>query len=315
MMKKTILTSILPALALSFTGCHNSDDPEAVNQPALVLVGAVYDIDAESSSIWHSGQAFGVYMLDNDHAPIVANVKHLADNRGTTGYLVPEGSSLYLPADGRAVNITAYYPFDGMAVENGHITTITVREGMAADACVWADARNASGANPKVSLGFKSQLSQIQGRLLNEDPATARIVVRVNGAPRSCGFDVINGRYVGTPDCTSPIGATVKVTEGAFEFTAIVAATESAANGPSIEITALDSNGKEIRTYPAVPLGDMLGLSGGRQFEQNTIYNLAGNLSAENVDMKFTGSSPICILNWGTDPDEETGTIIKNQKN
>lgn len=315
MMKNIILTAILPALALHLTGCTNSDDPETVTQPALVLVGAVYDIDAESSSIWHSGQAFGVYMLNSDQAPIAANVKHLADNRGTTGYLVPEGVSLCFPADGHPVNIAAYYPFDKTAAENDNRTTITVREGMAADACVWAEARNASGANPKVSLGFKSQLSKIQGRLLNEDPATARIVVRVNGAPRSCGFDVINGRYVGTPDCTSPIGATVKVTEGAFEFTAIVAATESTANGPSIEITALDSNGKEIRTYPAVPLGDMLGLSGGRQFEQNTIYNLAGNLSAENVDMRFTGSSPICILNWGTDPDEETGTIIKNQKN
>ena len=52
-------------------------------------------------------------------------------------------------------------------------------------------------------------------------------------------------------------------------------------------------------------------LENGRTFESNTIYNLAGNLGPDKLDMKFTGSSPICILNWGTDPDEESGTIIK----
>lgn len=311
MMKNIKIPATLLALAMSLTGCHDTDDPEAATPPALVLVAAVYDINAESSSIWHSGQAFGVYMLDNDNAPIASNVRHLADNRGVTGYLVPESSSLLFPADGRQVNIAAYYPFDKMAADNDHRTTIAVREGMAADAYVWADARSASAANPRIALGFKSQLSQISARLLNDDPATARIVAQINGAPRSCEFYIPDGRYTGTPDCSSPIGATVKVIEGAFELTAVVAATESSENGPSIEITALDHAGKEIRTYPPVPLGALMELENGRTFEPNTIYKLAGNLGPDKLDMKFTGSSPICILNWGTDPDEESGTIIK----
>ena len=55
----------------------------------------------------------------------------------------------------------------------------------------------------------------------------------------------------------------------------------------------------------------MLELADGRTFKANTVYNLAGNLTAEDVKLQFTGASPICILSWDTDSNEEFGTIIK----
>lgn len=310
MTKKLSIPSAL-ALALALSGCHH-DDPAPARPSALVLTASVYDIATEESSVWHSGQPFGVYMTDSENTPVATNSRHLADNRGVTGYLVPEGTPLYLPADGSQVRVAAYHPYDEHAAANGHRTTIAIRGSMPPDACLWAEAKNISKSSPRATLGFKSQLAQIRARILNDDPATARIVARIEGAPGKCEFDILEGRYTGTPDCSSPIGITVKVNEGAFELDVVVAATESAEGGPGIVVTALDKSGREIRTYPKVAVGEMLGLENGRTFQPNTVYSLAGTIDSDNLYLQFTGSSPICILTWETDPDEEFGTIIKN---
>lgn len=296
---------------LSLTACHHDDEPRMTIPAAPVITAAIYDIASENSSIWHSGQAFGVYMLDNERIPLAANARHIADNRGATGYLVPEGAALSLPADGSAVSIAAYHPYDAEASSTGHHTTIAVSEGMAPDAYIRAESSGVSTASPRVTLGFKSQLAQISGRIICDDPATARIVARIEGAPRKCTYDIVAGRYDGTPEC-SPIGATVRVLDQAFEFTAVVAATESADGGPVLHITALDRNGRELRTYAPVALGSLLRLSDSRTFAPNTVYRLAGELDACDLRLQYTGTSPICILQWDTDPDEEFGTIIKN---
>ena len=308
MIKKIILSV---AIAVALSGCHSNNDPEPQNPTALVLMAAVYGINDGDVSVWHSGQPFGVYMLGSDNTPAAANAQHRADNRGATGYLVPDGAALCLPDDGKQVDIAAYYPYDESAQDNGHTTTITISEGMAPDAFLWARCNNADRNNHRITMKFKSQLAQIRMRILNDDPATARIVARIEGAPRSCRFDVINGCYIGSPACDSPIGVPVTVREGAFECSAVVAAAESAAGGPVLQITALDNSGKEIRRYPPIPLGNMLELADGRTFKANTVYNLAGNLTAEDVKLQFTGASPICILSWDTDSNEEFGTIIK----
>lgn len=310
MTKKIIQTTAIAA-ALAFSGCHSNNDPEPQNPTALVLMAAVYGIDNGSVSTWHSGQPFGVYMLGSDNSPVAVNSRHIADNRGVTGYLVPDGQALSLPDDGRQVDVAAYYPYDEAAPANGHITTVTISEGMAPDAFLWARAANADRNNPRITMKFKSQLAQIRVRILNDDPATARIVARLEGAPRSCGFDVINGCYTGPAQCDSPIGMPVTVREGAIECTAVIAAAESAVDGPVLQITALDNSGKEIRRYTPVTLGALLELENNRTFKPNTIYNLAGNLTPDVVNLQFTGSSPICILSWDTDTDEEFGTIIK----
>lgn len=309
-MNKNLCISAALALAVVTAGCHSDDEP-APAPASLVLMASVYDIDAESSSIWHSGQVFGVYMLDSDNMPVASNIRHIADNRGVTGYLVPEQNAIYLPADGTPSDIAAYYPYDESAPSNGHQTTISVREGIPADAYLWASVTDVVAANPRATLGFKSQLAQIHLHLLNDDPAVARVVARIYGAPRSCEFDILTGRYTGTPDCGSPIGATVRKLEKAFDITAVVAATQSAPEGACLEITALDNSGRELRTYPPVALGAMMGLVGDRTFEPNTIYNLAGNIGVDELKIQFTGKSPICILSWSDDPDEEFGTIIK----
>lgn len=305
----TYLAAGLGAL-LSLTACHNDDESQASLPGVPVITAAIYDIASENSSIWHSGQIFGVYMLDSERAPLAANARHIADNRGVTGYLVPEGTALSLPADGSAVSIAAYHPYDADAARADHRTTIAVSEGMAPDAYIRAESGGVSTASPRVTLGFKSQLAQISGRIICSDPSTARIVARIEGAPRSCSYDIVAGRYDGTPEC-SPIGATVSVLDRAFEFTAVVAATESAAGGPILHITALDRNGRELRTYRPVALGPLLRLSDSRTFAQNTVYKLAGELDAADLRLQYTGTSPICILQWDTDPDEEFGTIIK----
>lgn len=300
-------------LALAFTGCRHSDEPEHAAPVALVLSAAVYDIDAETSSVWHAGQEFGVYMLGSGRNPMVSNVRHLADNRGVTGYLVPEAAAMTFPTDGTSVDIAAYYPYDGYAADNGHRTTVAVRDGMAADAYLWADAAGASAAAPRVTLAFKSLLAQIRARILCADSEVARLLVRIDGAPRSCDFDVVNGCYTGTADCSAPTGVTVKVSDGAFDLSATVVAAESAEAGPVMTVTALDADGKQIRTYPPVALGALMGLDNGRTFTPNTVYSLAGSITAGGIDLQFTGKSPICILGWTTDPDEESGIIIKNK--
>lgn len=302
------------ALAIALQGCRHDDNPAPVAEVSAVIVASVYDIDADTPSVWHSGEAFGVYMLGNGNKPLAANARHFADDRGVTGYLVPEGKPLVFPADGAGVAVTAYYPFDPKAADNGDVVTVTVTEGTAPDAYLWAMDPESGVGSPKVTLDFRSTLARIKGRVLCSDPEVAGISARLEGAPRSCGFDVAAGRYVGIPDCNSPIGVAVRKAGGAFDLSAVIVATATAASraGESayLVVVSLDSDGNVIKEYPPVNMEDLLDLDNGA-FAPNTSYNFAGDISSEGLDIQFTGTSPICILNWATDPDEESGTIIK----
>lgn len=308
-MKRSTISAVL-ALTMVLGGCHSKDDAPSGPTP-LVLTAAVYDIDAETSSVWHSGEPFGVYMFADNKTPTAANVRYFADNRGATGYLVPDGNAICFPSDQSQVNVASYYPFDESAAANGHTTIVTASEGMAPDGCVWAKASGASALKPRVQMHLKSMLAQISGRILNNDPATARIVARIEGAPRSARLDILSGKYTEMLDCDSPIGVTVKALEGAFEVSAVIVAGESCEDGSKLVLTALDGAGNELRTYPGVALGELLKLGNERLFEPNTVYKIAGDIDAEGVDLRFTGLSSICILSWASDPDEESGTIIK----
>lgn len=91
---------------------------------------------------------------------------------------------------------------------------------------------------------------------------------------------------------------------------ATASAASRAGDGAVLVVVSLDSDGNVIKEYPPVNMEDLLDLDNGT-FAPNTSYNFAGDISSEGLDIQFTGTSPICILNWATDPDEESGTIIK----
>lgn len=82
----------------------------------VILKAEVFTADNDAGTVWSGGQSIGVYMLKSGTSEVVgdhANLKFLADNRGSTGYLVPaDNIPAYYPTDGTEVDFRVYYPYN-----------------------------------------------------------------------------------------------------------------------------------------------------------------------------------------------------------
>lgn len=305
---KSTLYCILAALTLC--GCNSNDEPTP-DSTALVITASVSDTGSDATLLWHSGQRFGVYLTETGGNILAANRLHLADDRGTTGYLVPDGEAILLPSDAANLTVTAYYPYDESAAETGHTTLVCVDEKTAGTAYLRATSVGVSLAKPKTSLTFTSILSRVEATIINRWPEAARLVAAIEGAPRSCAYDFLGGHYTGQPVCTPPMGMNFASSGSTFSLSASVAACSASDAGPNLAVKVLDAEGRLLRSLDPIPLGRLLRLTDSRSFEPNTAYKLAGTLSPAGLELQYGGTSAICILNWREDPDEENRTFIK----
>lgn len=103
-------------MLLGFQSCSDDKTEGESNPQPVILKAEVYTAGNETGTVWNSGQSLGVYMLKNGTREIAgehANLKFLADNRGSTGYLVPaDNVPVYYPEDGTKVDFRVYYPYD-----------------------------------------------------------------------------------------------------------------------------------------------------------------------------------------------------------
>lgn len=112
---KYIFSISLSFMLLGMLSCSDDKTEDEKGPRPVILKAEVFTADNDAGTVWSGGQSIGVYMLKSGTSEVVgdhANLKFLADNRGSTGYLVP------------ADNIPAYYPTDGTEVDSECIIPI-----------------------------------------------------------------------------------------------------------------------------------------------------------------------------------------------
>lgn len=123
-MKKLLL---IPVAAMLFAACSNENEPEPVDNGPVPLQISVGNLDVKTEvatraagDAWTSGNGIGVYAVTTSTTtPITdgANVRYnssvtASTSNGTDFKLFNAASSpIYLPANGTAIDVFAYYPY------------------------------------------------------------------------------------------------------------------------------------------------------------------------------------------------------------
>ena len=160
------------SLGLMLFGMQSCSDDKTENESGprpVILKAEVFTAGNDAGATWSSGQSLGVYMLKNGSNEIIgdnANIKFLADNRGTTGYLVPANNiPIYYPTDGSKVDFRVYYPYnENIATRSLGInqTEVVIKNNTKADALLYSDNCQGATGDNKPTIQIKSMLSVVK---------------------------------------------------------------------------------------------------------------------------------------------------------
>ena len=326
MINKLCTLFTLSSLLWAATGCSSSDDEPVKQRQPVVLKGEIFAIGSDVATVWSGGQTVGVYMVKKGTNEVVdnyANKKHFADNRGTTGYLVPaDNVPMYLPDDGTEVDYRVYYPYDPDVKSDLNDLTktyhekaykeVTIGEKTKPDGFLFA--RNAkSNKEEKVStIQMKSMLSVVSMQV--ECPKeTKSLTATIKSTATKAIFDLMEGKFVkrvveeekplkmtGTKDST-PESTTFTVQS--------VILSGQVEEEATIEITTTN-NQNETTTYQPLPLNQTIEVhETDNKAEENTQYNVSAQITegSNQVTTEVTSKSSIVILKWVEDEEENNG--------
>lgn len=309
-------------LLMVVSACSDSQEsPQEAPQP-VVLKGEIFTFGSEMPVLWSGGQAVGVYMLKSGQDEVAgeyANVKYLADNRGTTGYLVPaDNVPIYLPQDGSKVDFRVYYPYDAQVVTRGssaiHATQVSIDSHTSPDAFLYSNnSQGVDKAHSQTTIQIKSMLSVIQIDFHCDVDGAASLSASINGMATEASFDLINGVFtqrVTKPDGTLTMQGTRSEENGQMLFTmsATILSGEVETNA-ALQVTLKDSSGQVIKEYNPIDVTKVMELDEEEKAEENSRYEVEAQLGeSEEITTQLKAKTSIFILNWtGNDEDAENG--------
>ena len=302
--------------------CSQDEAPQQTESRPVVLKAEIFSFNSNVPTIWAGGQSVGVYMLKSgtmDVADGYANVEYLADNRGSTGYLVPANNvPIYLPADGSRVDFRVYYPYDKAVQTRAvrtHTTEVTVDGKTKEDAFLYSQNSRAVSYNYNQStVQIKSMLSVIKMDVHCDvsDAYTLSATIR-NTATRAV-FDLLEGRFVKREVLEdTPIVLDVTKQEDGDQLNFSVQATllsGEVEEDAVIEIAVQNSQGEVVKSYEPAPLNEVMDLAQEEGAEENTRYEVDVQLNenSDQITTQVTAKTQIVILNWtGGGDDAQTG--------
>ncbi len=320
-LKKHLRTTLLLALGgLTLAACGSDKEgaPETVRQP-VNLKAEIFTINAGEAAIWKGGQAVGIYMLKENTNEVVdtyANVKYVADNRGTTGYLVPaDNQPMYYPADGSNVDFKVYYPYNPeveqtlRAVEA--YTEVRVDEHTAPDGFLYS--RNAKGSNANTeasTVQIKSMLSQVSIDFHCTLDGASKLEAHIKNIATRARFDLMQGmfvEYTTEEDAVLPMTGTKNTVGGntVFSMSSVIFSGQVPEKA-QLEVIVKDSKDKILKEYLPIALTKVLEVEQQEnQVEENTQYNIDAQLTErEDITTQVSSTASICIMNWNGSGDD-----------
>lgn len=314
-------------MLLGFQSCSDDKTEGESNPQPVILKAEVYTAGNETGTVWNSGQSLGVYMLKNGTREIAgehANLKFLADNRGSTGYLVPaDNVPVYYPEDGTKVDFRVYYPYDEKIKTRSqdlHQTEVVITDKTQADALLYSDNSQGNDGSGRPTVQLRSMLSAVKLDMHCDMEEAATITATIRNTAIRAVFDVIEGKFVKRPleeGSSLQLTATRKTSTSGDIFTLQATLLSGVMEeGAEIEIEVKDKAGKVIKSYQPAKLRKVLDLGKDNVAEENTQYEIDGQLNAgsENITTQMAAKTQIVILKWNGNDDSAIGGIARPER-
>ena len=326
-MKNNVLKILfwIGAAACTVAACSDDKEEPKPARQEVVLEGEILTLGSDKTAQWKGGEEVGIYMLKAGTTEIVdnyANVKHIAEIRDNKLYFVPADKvPMYFPEDGSEVSIRAYYPYlEGVKTRtsgwvesamNNHARIHLVEGTLTVSTCPSA---TKEGAIIKAGERASVTLTPMLGAVSVEIQAASQVTaanVKMNNVYTDASYNFLTGELkpstLGELPFEVNMGSQSSSSHSTIKASSLVipAAVNKEAN---VEITLKD-NQDQVVAQGTVSLNEMLETQENGEMKENTQYNVAVQVT-ENGEIKtqLKGTSPLLILNWTEDQEEEEGT-------
>lgn len=318
-MKNNVLKILCWIGAVTWMVAACSDDKEEP-KPArqeVVIEGEILTLGSDKTAQWKGGEEVGIYMVKAGTNEIVdnyANVKHIAEIRDNKLYFVPADKvPMYFPEDGSAVSFRAYYPyFEGVKTrtwveKKEKHSALLILDGSLSIPCV---TKENTAVNSVQTVKLK--LTPILGALTFEMETSAAISsvnMQMNGVYTKAEFNFLTGELVPATIGQLPVQSNLYTQGSRTVIKAGSLVIPSAINDNANLEISLKDNQNQVVAQGTVSLNEMLETKENEEIKENTLYNVAIQVT-ENGEIKtqLKGTSPLLILNWTEDKEEEEGT-------
>lgn len=288
-MEKKTFAAMLFAAAFTLTACTNDDIPAQDNRVALQVTSGIQTRAYDNQ--WEANDRIGIYAFTEGTTTVAdsyANIPYITQTSGADGTFAPDGMTIYLPTNGDARDIVAYYPYKQLSGD-AYEVDVTDQSSQKDIDLMAAGTQTADRTAPTVEFSFEHKLSKIEITLQPGNGMTAAdlegLTVALTGQQTAGTFDVTKpaSAVTVTTGTATPITLLTN-TEGTFAEGIVLPSVDY--NGMSLEITLAD--GESVFTWPLSSATESEKFEAGKKYS----YTIKVNKTEINVTATITDWQP-----------------------
>lgn len=302
-----IVASVIMASGLLLS-CKSRKEEKPLPS-VLSLSAQVLSLDYEGNGLWGRNADIGVFVTETGTTDICQdneNVKY--QTKFSTGILTltPADEPIYLPEEGKLIDIYAYYPYNAdlyHVEEAPYVYRVDLSDQLNPDPEILLLARSERRnsvlhtamltlrpvfAKLKISLQIKSE---------TKTPGS-EVKLSLNAVPCKAEVDVLSGNYLSFGDAESV--ELIRSVDSVHAYEAVVLAHHVSEDSKLI-ITFGPSSGMEDISISLKELVE--------NFEQNRQYDVSVTVSPDGVEAVLVGMTDFYVSDWRTDFEDIEGEI------
>ena len=250
-MEKKTFAAMLFAAAFTLTACTNDDIPAQDNRVALQVTSGIQSRAYDNQ--WEAGDRIGIYAFTEGTITVAdgyANIPYITQTSDADGTFAPGGTTIYLPTNGDARDIVAYYPYKQLSGDEYKVD-VTDQSSQKDIDLMAASTQTADRTDPTVEFSFVHKLSKVEitlqpGSGMTDDDLKG-LTVALTGQQTAGTFDVTQPALAVTVTTGTATPITLLTNaEGSFAEGIVLPSDDY--NGMSLKITLAD--GESVFTWP-----------------------------------------------------------------
>jgi len=156
--------------AMGFASCANDDvvsNNQTTNGALKINAGiALHKVTRAFDNQWNKGDEIGVYLLNAGTTTVNGDVNYqyksnIETETAEEGNFAPVSKNAFLPSDGSAVDVVAYYPYTTDIADGVRSISVADQSNQAAIDLLQAKATNVTRLNPTANLSFSHKLTKL----------------------------------------------------------------------------------------------------------------------------------------------------------
>ncbi|MBR1889693.1 MAG: fimbrillin family protein [Alloprevotella sp.] len=182
-------------VAMATTSCTSLDDHSDYGygtKPSISGYGA--------GTTWSGNEQLGIFMVPAgaDLSAATSVNRHYQSDALGNFTAVSDAEEIAFPSNGEKVDFVAYLPYQATADNGTYAVDVTDQTDPAAIDLLYAkDAKDKSGLDSKIRLGFNHQLANVVVAIINDASitSTAGLTVTLAGTPATANFDLSTRQF------------------------------------------------------------------------------------------------------------------------